>query len=38
MEQLALRAKGASFIVGMLIFQSSANPIVIPARHGLTFA
>lgn len=27
-----------SFIVGMLIFQSGDNPVVIPATHGLTFA
>ena len=27
-----------SFIVGMLIFQTGDNPILIPSRHGLTFA
>jgi putative membrane protein len=27
-----------SFIVGMLIFQSGDNPVVIPTQHGLTFA
>ena len=27
-----------SFIVGMIIFQSGSNPVVIPAHHGLTFA
>ena len=27
-----------SFIVGLFIFQSGENPIVIPAKHGLTFA
>ena len=27
-----------SFIVGLFIFQSGDNPIVIPAHHGLTFA
>jgi putative membrane protein len=27
-----------SFIVGLFIFQSGTNPIVIPAHRGLTFA
>ena len=27
-----------SFIVGMLIFQSGDNPVVIPTQRGLTFA
>lgn len=27
-----------SFIVGLFIFQTGTHPIVIPGRHGLTFA
>ena len=27
-----------SFFVGLFIFQSSDNPIIIPSHHGLTFA
>jgi putative membrane protein len=27
-----------SFFVGLFIFQASDNPIVVPSRHGLTFA
>jgi putative membrane protein len=27
-----------SFIVGLFIFQAGANPIIVPAHHGLTFA
>jgi putative membrane protein len=27
-----------SFFVGLFIFQTSENPIIVPSHHGLTFA